>query len=269
MSAYKDYQEKQEKYPAEAQAKLDNFFTPKVRDAQTRNVANGVLQKADDGYNQTVRTQVSGLDITALGETGRAGRQGQENISPDTGGSKSYGILGLNSKTGSAAQFARENPGLGLTAAPGTPEFDAQWRMASATKTDDLYAAQKNFYNTHILPSVDKTLSGVAPEISGDQRIKSYMADRFVQMGNVGLDKALAAAQDAKTPEEFITKVSAADKANLQDNFRTYLSENPQNAQGLLNRIDKRTQLSGFAATGNPVQSQGGLLSGKLQYDHQ
>ena len=74
----------------------------------------------------TVKPYQPNISITERGEVGAAGPANQANISPDTNGSRSYGILGLNSATGSAADFASSYPGLGLTAKPGSAEFNEQ-----------------------------------------------------------------------------------------------------------------------------------------------
>jgi hypothetical protein len=188
--------------------------------------------------------------MVAINETGRPGNERQAQIANDTAGSKSYGVLGLNSRSGSAATFARDHPELGLTAVPGTAEFDNQWRVAAAIKGDALYKAQQDYYDNHVVPGVRADLegAGVAASIAQSPRVAAYMADRRVQMGAIGLDRALQAAAGATSPEAFIAAVSQADRANVDANFVTYLAQYPNGRQGLLNRIDRRTEMSGLAS---------------------
>ncbi len=209
---------------------------------------------------------VSPFDISAIGETGRAGRERQSQIAPDTKGSLSYGLLGLNSASGSAAEFAREHPQLGLTAQPGTEAFNQQWRSAAANNGDALYRAQQEWHDKHIIAPVRRSLTeaGLPETIANDPRVLSYMADRRVQMGDVGLSRTLTAASRAKSPEEFIATASATDKVNLQSDFRSYLADHPQNIQGLVNRIDKRAGLSGLSS-GGPLPDEGHVLDSILE----
>lgn len=197
-------------------------------------------------------TQMASL--SARGETGTADlAKAQANISPDTGGSKSYGFFGLNSGfgqsrgRGSAAQFAQQYPSLGLTAVPGTPEFDAQWSAAASKEPEQLQAAQLDWYQKNILPRVTEGLTGagVKPEVAADPRVQSYFADRMVQQGPGSTAQhaqriAAAFQQGGGTPEGFLAAMSAVDKASLGRDFRTYLSARPQDVRGLANRIDLR-----------------------------
>src|SRR5579871_654785 len=64
------------------------------------------------------------MQLSTARETSTSGLGALLNISPDAANSKSYGPWGLNSKTGSAAAFVKEHPELGITAEPGTTEFD-------------------------------------------------------------------------------------------------------------------------------------------------
>jgi hypothetical protein len=59
-------------------------------------------------------------------------------------------------------------------------------------------------------------------------------------MGDVGLKTALKAAAGSQSPEDFIGRVSATEKAKIPGNFQTYLRDRPQNIPGLVNRIDRR-----------------------------
>lgn len=190
-------------------------------------------------------TSQAAMMLSARGETGQAGLTptALSSIAPDANHSKSYGPFGLNSWKGSAAQFAAAHPELGLTAQPGTQEFDNQWRKAVQEKPQAMLAAHQDWYSKTILPQVTKSLTdaGIDPSIANDPRVQIYMADRQIQMGSVGEGNAFAAAKNTHNPVDFINAVSQADRQNLNSNFSTYLGQNPNNAQGLINRIQLRT----------------------------
>jgi hypothetical protein len=238
-----------------AQAVIDRYKDQVDKDSlvkmgATVKTANAQAEGIDIVKKRVGQNVLSPLDMVAIGETGRPGSERQAQIASDTAGSKSYGILGLNSRSGSAATFAKENPELGLTAVPGTADFDNQWRVAAAIKGDALAKAQQNYYDTHVVPGVRADLegAGVSSAIASNPRVAAYMADRRVQMGTVGLQSALDAAAGSTSPEAFIAAVSQADRANVDSNFQTYLAQYPGNRQGLLNRIDRRTEMSALAS---------------------
>lgn len=187
------------------------------------------------------------MRTSSMGETsGQFGMKALTNISPDTGGSEGYGPWQLNSKTGSAAAFAKRYPELGLTAQPGTPEWRAQWHNAALNNTDAMLRAHESWYRDKYWHPVADTLTkaGFDPKIANDPRVQAYMADRKLQMDTVGQGHALAAARGAQTPEQFIHLVSQADSANVGNNFRSYLSTYPDRVRGLQNRINARAQAS-------------------------
>ncbi len=195
--------------------------------------------------------------VSAQGETGAGDFSKQANISSDTGGSKSYGVLGVNSGfgpnagKGSAAQFAAQYPSLGLTATPGTTQFDAQWKAAAATMPDQLKAAQMDWFQKTILPATTEglTKAGVPAPIAADPRVQTYFADRTVQQGPAStanhaqrIQAALAAS--GGTPEGFLRAMSAEDRKAIPGDFRTYLSARPQDVPGLSNRVGTRERLA-------------------------
>jgi hypothetical protein len=193
-------------------------------------------------------------NIAAAGETGVAGfgRQGQ--ISPDTGGSKSYGVFGLNTRgrNSSASRFAMQfGPTLGLTAPVGTPDFDQQWQGLAAKNPEALKKAQMDWFNGEITSKVAPSLTqlGIPDSVASDPRVQGYFSDRMVQQGPASTTKHAARIQSAFAqsngdPVAFLHNVSAADKSALNNDFVTYLSEHPENARGLANRVDKRTALA-------------------------
>jgi hypothetical protein len=204
-------------------------------------------------------------NISAIGETGRPGFEGQGNISPDTGGSKSYGVFGLNTwgkdpTATSAGRFAQQyGPDLGLTAPVGTPEFDAQWKQLAANKPEALQAAQMDWHQKEIGSKVAPGLTGlgIPANVASDPRVAGYFSDRMVQQGAGSIDKHAQRIQGAWAaangdPATFLRSMSAADRQNIPNDFRTYLSQHPDHATGLSNRVGKREAMS--LGDQNPMQ---------------
>lgn len=182
--------------------------------------------------------------LTSRNETGGTDlAQGSFQIANDTGGTKSYGFLGVNSGSGSAAQFARENPSLGLTARPGTAEFDAQWRRAAQNNPEALVQAQLNYQERNIHgPARQRLEEAGLGRFANDPRALSFVGDTVVQFGAEGARSSVNAGRNAQSVEEFINSASQFQLNNVDSRFRTYLSENPQNRQGILNRLNRRRE---------------------------
>lgn len=210
-------------------------------------------------------------NISTIGETGQGGfgRMGQ--IVTETRGSKSYGPFGLNTGplngnvgASTAGKFAAAyGPQLGLTAVPGTPEFDAQWRSIAQSNPEAFKNANMDWYQKNIMADVSPrlTAAGVPPEIASDPRVQGYFADRMIQQGNGSINNhapriAQALARSGNDPVAFMREMSMADRANLGRDFRTYLTENPNNMGGLDSRIGKREQLAlALLNPGKPVST--------------
>lgn len=207
------------------------------------------LETGAEVDNDAEGPSAAAMRLSSKGETGKNGIAALFNISPDTSNSKSYGPFGLNSKSGSVQQFAKGHPELGLTAEPGTPEFDEQWRKAAATNSEGMNKAHKDWHDKNIMGGLADSMikAGVDPSIANDPRVQTYMADRKVQMGGAGLNTALLYGRLSNSPEEFIRRVSQVDKERIPYNFQTYLRDHPNDARGLANRIDLRhnTALAG------------------------
>ena len=113
--------------------------------------------------------------------------QGVGNISADTNGSRSYGNFGLNSQQGSSAWRFKQMFGsqLGLTAEPGTPQFDQQWRTVAQTNPRALVQAERMWHSTEVLAPTSRGLQqiGIPPQVAEDPRVQAYFADRSVQQG--------------------------------------------------------------------------------------
>lgn len=196
-------------------------------------------------------------DLTAGFETGSAGLNPRSlaNISSDTGGSLSYGPFGLNSHSGSLAGFVKTyGPQLGLTAQIGTPEFNAQWRTAAQSNPDAMAKAHMDWHQANIMGGLTEPLiaGGIAPELAADPRVQAYFADRKVQMGGVGLDRAVKAGAGSPTVNDLLTRVSQSDHDHIAQDFQSYLSTHPNNTQGLTNRIGGRL-FGSMSIAGSPA----------------
>ena len=121
-------------------------------------------------------------------------------------GHYSYGMFGMNTKSESIHQFVKENPQLGFKEKPGTTSFNEEFKKIATERTKEMCDAQLKWYEKHVyVPTVNKLQkSGLPANIAKDQRVISYMSDRYNQMGGVAEASALKAASSAKTPEEFI-----------------------------------------------------------------
>jgi len=226
----------------------------------------GAMSSEDDTGSSLSPVSLAALKLSAMGETGKGTLGGLTDISPDAGGSKSYGPMGLNSRSGSLSQFISENPHLGFTAEPGSTEFDQQWRQKATSDPSSMLTAHENWHTKHIMKGLTQSLTdaGVNPQIANDPRVQIYMADRKVQMGDVGLRNALRGAAGAQSPEDFISRISAIDKQNIPGNFQTYLRDQPRNIPGLVNRIDRRYAGSlSYRTPPQALQPQGPQIQGQ------
>lgn len=188
-------------------------------------------------------------------ETGQSDPlKGVANISGDSGGSKSYGNFGLNSG-GSMQKFVSTfGDGFGLTAKPGTKEFDDQWKNAAGAAPVELHDAEMKWWDKNISSKVTNALIdvGVDPNIAADPRVKAYFADRSVQYGEASIKKhgdriAEAASGAGDDPVAFLQAMSESDKAKIPGDFQTAIETVPQNEAdrqryvgGLENRVANR-----------------------------
>lgn len=182
--------------------------------------------------------------VSSLGEAGTDDlRKSSLQIAKDTSGSRSYGFLGINSMTGSAAKFSRDNPGLGLTATPGTEAFNRQWLQAANSNPQGLVDAQLKFLRNDVVkPGINALKATGLERFSNDPRALAFVSDAVVQYGAGGVKSHLQAAGSAEDVESFIKTAAQSMLRNRKRNFRTYLSQNPQNEKGLINRINGRVE---------------------------
>lgn len=177
--------------------------------------------------------------------------QGSLQIANDTGGSKSYGVLGVNSGFGrgagggSAGVFAKAFPGLGLTARPGSAAFDQQWRRAAQEQPQELVQAQLQYLQNDVIgPAVSALRNAGAGQFADDPRVVNFVSDAVVQYGPSLVNKHFRAGAQGRTAEDFINRSADSMRQSLRGDFRTYLSSRPQNFQGLVNRVEKRRNSS-------------------------
>lgn len=170
------------------------------------------------------------------------------NHSPDTNGTTSYGIMGLNSASAGMKQFVSKHPELGLSAPIGSEEFNKQWEKASRDPSTQqkMKTAQLDWYYENNFQRVEGDLkkTGLDPSLIKDKSVVSYFSDRIDQYGNVGETNIASVLQkhpeDKKNPKKFLQDMAAEDESTLGHDFRTFLSQNPNSIKGLENRVEKR-----------------------------
>jgi hypothetical protein len=201
---------------------------------------------------------VNAADISARLETGSSDpTKSMANISPDTRGSKSYGSFGLNSQPGYSAHDFKRDYGeqLGLTATPGTPEFDAQWRQSVKDNPVAHRSAEIDWYNKNIAAGVPGKLErvGVGADIAADPRVMAYFSDRVVQQGGGSITSnkhaaRIQAAYEASggDPIRFIKAMSLADRTPeaLHADFPHALASGVYSQRGHDNRVMGREALA-------------------------
>ena len=207
--------------------------------------------------------------LTAHLETGRDPSTGLSNISADTGGSKSYGNLGLNSRSGSVTDFMRRYSQLGLTGTPGTPEFDASWRQVAAGNPQGLLAAERDYHSRTISGPAVQSLQGIGipPEVASHPAVTAYFSDRAVQQGVGSIraqqDRILGAyRQSGGDPTRFIQQHAATDldPRNWQHDFRSAIQSRVYGQAGNTARVTGR--LHGAMGIGQRQQAAPGAQPG-------
>ena len=188
--------------------------------------------------------------ISIFGETSAIGKKqtmakiGQVKGNDPEPGAFSYGFFGMNSKAKTIHAFVASHPEFGLTANPGTDEFNKQWVALAQARPDELYNAQMDWYDKNILQPLRKDLKSLQLDYSNDDRILAYMADRRIQYGSVMETQALKYASEGSTAPEFINRMTDFDLENIGIAFKTYLSNNKNNSLGLKNRIERRKMMA-------------------------
>jgi hypothetical protein len=205
--------------------------------------------------------------ISIRGETGKTAtskqdildKAGQVVPNDPKPGVTSYGIFGMNSGSGTVQQFLAENPQFAITAKPATPEFDKQWKEVAKQRGPEFLDAQLMWHDKHILHPLRKELANKLPQgVRPNEQVLAYMADRRIQYGKVQEQSALQYASGAKTPVEWIEKMTEYDLSNLGTAFSTYLKQHPEAKKGLINRLEMRKSMALSVSpdnnTGNQIE---------------
>jgi hypothetical protein len=204
--------------------------------------------------------------------------EGVSQVARDSGGSKSYGNFGLNSG-GSAQQFAAQyGEQFGLTAEPGTAEFDKQWKNAAGAAPVELHASEMQWYQDNVIAGItDKLASaGVPDDIAGDPRVQAYFADRVVQQGPGSIDGmnkhkrriSAALAEADGDPAEFLKAITEADRDALGSDFPTALKTGVYSERGHDTRLNGRLNMA-LGVTGEGASTQPDILSASYKGPYQ
>jgi hypothetical protein len=202
--------------------------------------------KVSIGAAATVAGISAAAAFTIKGETGvnadkAIQKVGQIVPNDPKPGVTSYGILGINSG-GSVQLFVRDNPQFTLTAKPASKEFDEQWLRASKDKPDEMLKAQLQWYEKYVEGPIRKDISKIVPAKFATDSVMVYLSDRRNQYGKAMEGQAISYASTANNSKEFIQKITEFDIDNIDKAFKTYLSNHPKNAPGLIKRIRSRQQ---------------------------
>lgn len=192
--------------------------------------------------------------MTGKFETGKSDPlEGVGSYSKDSKNTTSYGNLGLNSG-GSVQEFVKKyGADFGLTATPGTAEFNKQWQNAAKAAPVEMHAAEVDWFENNIAPRIagDLVSAGAPRAFADDPRVQAYFADRMIQYGPGSIltykKRIEAAAKDSETPEEFMSKMGGADRGSIKSDFQSAIATVPKTSfqrqryiGGLESRVGKR-----------------------------
>ena len=198
-----------------------------------------------------------GLDTYAMTSQMETGQPdllvGSHQIAIDTPfngvSSKSYGFIGINSATGSASRFAGMFPEFGLTAKPGSAEFDRQWMNAVRSRPEEMVEAQIQYHRESVAGPSRNLAEKHLPHLANDGRLISFIEDARVQMGGFA-NPHIEKAKNATTVEEAIDIMSRSMIDNIGNDFNKYLKKYPDRRQGLVNRVNRRREMALGSVTG-------------------
>jgi hypothetical protein len=168
-------------------------------------------------------------------------------IQQEQNGTKSYGILGLNSGRGASGETFVEQYGdeLGLTAKIGSPEFDREWLAATANNSERLIAAHEAYVNEELVkPARQQLTTAGLGNVANDVGVINTVADTIVQLGPGLTQSTLRGVKELNvdTPDQFFDGIEQVTVENVDRNFKTHLSQRPQDRPGLINRLRRRAQ---------------------------
>lgn len=172
---------------------------------------------------------MSSMDLTSRRETGKGVSVGaSKNVSKDTGGSLSYGIYGVNNKSGSYRSFYNmfksQFPELSASDSP------SNWKMVAEKYGQAFINAQvewkkKNFSTSVFGGSIEnfvRTHTGLTNE-SDIKRAGVYLVDASTQYGGGGLISAVKSGK-------------FKNKTNITDVLNAFLNDERTNVHGYFNK---------------------------------
>jgi hypothetical protein len=195
----------------------------------------------------------SGNGISHILETGQSDPLiGIRNISHDTSNSKSYGNYGLNSLPGASAWQFRDQylKPLGITADPGTPQFDRAWESLATRDPKTLRSLELAWFNSNVAPHLrDLKSANVPDEALSNPSVSKYFTDRMVQMGtgstyNNRAEIAKAWQNSGGDIPSFLRNVSASDLERYQQYFPHASAQGIYSYQAHINRVTGREQMA-------------------------
>jgi hypothetical protein len=216
----------------------------------TKIATSGLLAAA----SMSVRGETGGKSLESV--SADAKKVGQIVPNDPKPGVSSYGIFGLNSG-GSVQNFVKDNPQFNLsTYKPASKEFDDAWKKVAEERTREFFDAQVGWYDKYVYQPVKKDMQVKLPQnLSSDDGVITYMADRRNQMGKLHEDAAIMYASNSKDPKEFISKIAEHDSSDeyIRKAFPTYLkTHGDKNIKGLQKRVMIRKEMS-LGVSGNQI----------------
>ena len=198
---------------------------------------------------------LNAVALTARNETGTGDlAMASLQIATEADGTFSVGALGLNS-AGMLPAFLKENgEAMGITAAPGSPEFAQQWEAAVRADPEGAIGRQLAFHESHVIRPAQASMQAMgAGAVVNDPRAVAFTSDLIVQYGPQLARKHIAAGKGAADVTAYVNAVTASTKASLQQDFATAIAADPTTVQGLQNRIDRRAAGAMAAGPGGAI----------------
>ena len=204
----------------------------------------------------------SALDLTSRRETGKGVSIGASRaVAKDTGGSLSYGIFGVNNKTGSYKTFydmvKHRFPELSSKDSP------QNWRMVADKYGQEFINAQVDWKRTKYSTNVfGKSIESFIKKYTGlvnDNDIKRagiYLVDASTQYGSGGLISAVKSGKfkGMNNINDVLNVFNQHEKNNVHSYFRSSLKDGSASVKGLFNGFNMRLNYSKngtFSTNGN------------------
>jgi hypothetical protein len=194
------------------------------------------------------------MDNIVRREGGRSGA-----VTKDTDGS-SYGEFSFHQSNVmdmlNATGYSKHFQGMQVN----SPEFNKQF---ASLESPEFSKAQRDYWDkTYFQPAVKYSPSLVAKSPITAEVVADTYNQYGPKLGKKILDGAVAGRNlDELDPSEFIRLVQAYKRDNVKGHFNKYLTQNPNDEKGLLNRInDSETQWLAKAGTDQSVSDATGSL---------